>query len=73
MAELLKTTGLNHEQLKILSTMESSGNTLLDVINDVLDHSKIEAGQMAIEMAPFLVDKLVEDSFSGGFKFEVQF
>ena len=64
MAELLKTTGLNHEQLKILSTMESSGNTLLDVINDVLDHSKIEAGQMAIEMAPFLVDKLVEDSFS---------
>lgn len=64
MAELLKTTGLSHEQSRILSTMESSGNALLDVINDVLDHAKIEAGQMGLEVAPFMVDKLIEDSLS---------
>lgn len=64
MAELLKTTGLNHEQSRILSTMETSGNALLDVINDVLDHAKIESGQMGLELAPFIVDKLIEDSLA---------
>ncbi len=64
MIELLRTTGLGHEQSRIVSTMESSGNALLDVINDVLDHAKIEAGQMGLEEAPFLVDKLIEDSLS---------
>lgn len=64
MAELLKTTGLSHEQSRILATMESSGVALLEVINDVLDHAKIEAGQMELERAPLQLDKLVEDSFS---------
>lgn len=64
MAELLKTTGLSHEQSRILATMETSGNALLEVINDVLDHAKIEAGQMGLELAPMQLDKLVEDSFS---------
>lgn len=64
MAELLKTTGLTHEQSRILATMETSGNALLEVINDVLDHAKIESGQMGLEMAPLQLDKLIEDSFS---------
>lgn len=64
MAEILKSTGLSHEQSRILTTMESSGNALLDVINDVLDHAKIEAGQMGLEVAPFLLDKLIEDSLA---------
>ena len=64
MTELLKTTGLNHEQSRILATMESSGNALLDVINDVLDHAKIEAGHMSLELAPLQLDKLLEDSLS---------
>jgi len=62
MAELLKSTGLSHEQSRILSTMESSGNALLDVINDVLDHAKIEAGHMSLELAPVQIDKLIEES-----------
>lgn len=62
MAELLKSTGLSHEQSRILSTMETSGNALLDVINDVLDHAKIEAGHMSLELASFQIDKLIEES-----------
>jgi two-component system, sensor histidine kinase RetS len=61
MAELLKTTGLNAEQSRILGTMESSGNALLEVINDVLDHSKIEAGRMDMELAPLDFDMLLEE------------
>jgi signal transduction histidine kinase/DNA-binding response OmpR family regulator len=61
MAELLKTTGLNTEQARILATMESSGNALLDVINDVLDHAKIEAGRMELELAPLDFDILLEE------------
>lgn len=62
MAELLKSTGLTHEQSRIVSTMESSGNALLDVINDVLDHAKIEAGHMSLELTTFQLDKLIEES-----------
>lgn len=64
MAELLKTTGLSHEQSRIVATMETSGNALLEVINDVLDHAKIEAGHMSLELAPLQVDKLIEDALS---------
>ncbi|MDQ8037903.1 MAG: ATP-binding protein [Pedobacter sp.] len=61
MAELLRTTGLNAEQDRILGTMESSGNALLEVINDVLDHAKIEAGRMDLELAPMDLDMLLEE------------
>lgn len=61
MAELMRTTGLNAEQGRILSTMESSGNALLEVINDVLDHAKIEAGRMDLELAPLDLDMLLEE------------
>ncbi|MES2917606.1 MAG: ATP-binding protein [Pseudomonadota bacterium] len=61
MAELLKTTGLNTEQNRILQTMENSGQTVLDVIDDVLDHARIEAGRMALELAPLDLDILIEE------------
>lgn len=61
MAELLKTTGLNTEQARILDTMEVSGHALLEVINDVLDHAKIEAGRMQLELAPLDLDLLLEE------------
>lgn len=61
MAELLKTTGLNHEQGRIVDTMESSGNALMEVINDVLDHAKIESGRMELELAVLDLDALLEE------------
>jgi signal transduction histidine kinase/CheY-like chemotaxis protein len=61
MAELLKTTGLNTEQSRILMTMEASGQAVLDVVDDVLDHARIEAGRMELELAPLDLDILIEE------------
>lgn len=44
---------LNAEQAKQLGMVQSSARHLLDLINDVLDISKIEAGQLEVRSAPF--------------------
>ena len=49
MSDLLKTTNLSEEQLKIVNTITNSGKTLLTIVNDILDLSKIEAGKMIFE------------------------
>ena len=43
MAGLLRDTGLDERQLDFVRTIETSGDALLSIINDVLDYSKIEA------------------------------
>ena len=53
MVELLSTTPLNDEQNDYLLALKSSGQTLLAVINDVLDYSKIEAGKLQIDNTVF--------------------
>ena len=51
---------LNAEQAKQLGMVQGSARHLLDLINDVLDLSKIEAGQLQVEAAPFDVGGSVE-------------
>lgn len=58
--ELLSMTELDAEQRQHLETMQASSGTLLQLINDVLDLSKIEAGQMTIECTDFDPIVLVE-------------
>ena len=50
---------LNEEQAKQLSMVRGSAHHLLDLINDVLDISKIEAGQLEVVFKPFAMDNLV--------------
>ncbi len=52
---------LNEDQIKFARTIESSGNDLLTLINDILDLSKIEAGHVEIEAAPVSTERLAAD------------
>ncbi|MFP4498678.1 MAG: ATP-binding protein [Vulcanimicrobiota bacterium] len=61
MTELMETTKLNEEQKKYLETIKNSAESLLSIINDILDYSKIEAGKIEIESIPMEVRRLVED------------
>ncbi|MDO3387608.1 response regulator [Gilvimarinus sp. SDUM040013] len=61
MVEMLRDTPLDDNQKHYLEVIHRSGETLLDIINDILDYSKIEAGKMALETAELEVRTLVED------------
>lgn len=50
---LLLDSPLDHDQRELTQSMHLSGQTLLSVINDILDLSKIEAGRIEIERLPF--------------------
>lgn len=46
--DLLEQTRLDEEQKNYIDTIQSSGKSLLNLVNDVLDYSKIEAGKMSV-------------------------
>ena len=50
--ELLRRSTLNAEQRRLVRTASSSGTSLMAILNDVLDHSKIEAGKLTLSYAP---------------------
>ncbi|UCB56193.1 MAG: response regulator [Thiotrichales bacterium] len=59
MGDLLRETKLNYEQKELVNTMHSSANTLLELIENVLDIAKIEAGKILIESKDFDLHGLV--------------
>ena len=61
MTELLLNTELDGKQLRYAETISKSGQSLLGVINDILDYSKIEAGKLEISASAFDIRELVED------------
>ncbi|WP_445376518.1 response regulator [Niveispirillum fermenti] len=60
MLELLSLTGLDSDQLEMLSTAQVSAGALLRIIDDILDFSKIEAGRMDIDHQPVDIPAIVE-------------
>lgn len=53
--DLLRESGLTSEQSELAEIMANNGNTLMQVVNDVLDLSRIEAGRMELEHELFLL------------------
>ena len=62
MSELLNETQLTEEQQKYISVFHKAGDTLLNLVNDILDLSKIEARQLVLEKIPFDLYELVEQA-----------
>ena len=58
--QLLGSSPLDEDQQELVATMQSGGQALLSVVNDVLDFSKIEAGRLDLTFAPTAIDELVE-------------
>jgi PAS domain S-box-containing protein len=61
-AQLFETTALTAEQRELLDTIERSGEALLQVIHDLLEISRIEAGQVEVESRAFELRSVVADS-----------
>ena len=50
--DLLKETALDGRQRRLVRTAAQSGESLMEILNDVLDHSKIEAGKLVLAPSP---------------------
>jgi PAS domain S-box-containing protein len=61
MTELTLMTGLNNEQNNYLNLVKRSANSLLRIINDVLDYTKIEVGKVSVENKPFSLREAVNE------------
>lgn len=64
MTQLLSDTSLSAEQQHYVSTIRQSCEALLRIINDILDHSKIEAGKLELEQVPFSLPRLLDECAS---------
>ncbi len=62
MTELLLDTPLSADQRELLEMVRSSGRSLYELIEDVLDISKIEAGKIELQAVPFSLRDVVQDA-----------
>ena len=63
MSELLLDTDLNTEQRELSEMVQKSANSLLKLIDDILDYSKMEAGKLDLENIPFKVRALMDEVY----------
>lgn len=61
MAELLSMTNLDEEQNKIVGIITRSGNNLLNIINDILDLSKIDTGKLSLESDTIYIKDIIDE------------
>ncbi|MDX2196478.1 MAG: ATP-binding protein [Cytophagales bacterium] len=64
MIDLLSASSLNTEQKDYVNTIKKSSQTLLNILNDILDLSKLEAGKMQLKLSPVSVQESIEKLFS---------
>ncbi|MGM0508872.1 MAG: response regulator [Fusobacteriota bacterium] len=61
MADILRHTDLDEEQKKLIGYINISADHLMEIINDILDISKIEAGRIEIENREFNIRDMIKD------------
>ena len=64
MSHLVLQSGLNAKQKSYLHKIDRSANSLLRIIDDILDYSKIEAGKLTLDESEFDLYEMVDDVFS---------
>jgi signal transduction histidine kinase len=62
MAEILADTSLDIHQRELVGVIRTSGETLLHMINDILDLSKIESGKLELEAIPFALSDVLDQA-----------
>jgi signal transduction histidine kinase/CheY-like chemotaxis protein len=62
MSTLLADAALDERKRELVDTIRTSGEHLLDIINEILDFSKIESGNLELEQVPFDLLNCVEES-----------
>ena len=62
MTELLEKTTLDAKQRELLHVIKESGNSLLTIINDILDYSKIESEKIEFEKQVFEIETCLQES-----------
>jgi signal transduction histidine kinase len=60
--QLLLDTPLDNEQLELVNLVKTSADSLLSVINDILDLTRVESGKLELEYYDFDIRNTVEDA-----------
>ncbi|RIV52774.1 response regulator [Flagellimonas taeanensis] len=61
-SELMEHSGLNGKQLNYLKNVRSASGYVENLVNDLLDYSKLEAGRMNLEQMPFILSNLIQET-----------
>lgn len=59
--QLLAQTPLDDRQRDFVAKAEAAGRSLLGLLSDILDFSRVEAGRLELEQLPFSLDNLLRD------------
>ncbi len=62
MAQLLMTTPLNQEQAEYAGIIRSSAGGLLNIVNDIIDLSRVESGKLTLDSKPFQADEVIREA-----------
>lgn len=64
MAQLMKRGDLSTEQSQQVETIYNAGQSLLSILNNILDYSKVESGQLELENKAFWVQQVLDDTYN---------
>ncbi len=60
--DLIESTSLNNEQKEMMNFVTSSSESLLSIIDDILDYSKIEANRLDIDVVTFRLEEILQET-----------